>query len=39
MPSYFILFGVMENESVSLISRSDLSLLVYRNEKDFFSMY
>ena len=39
MPRYFILFGVMTNESVSFISHSDLSLLVYRNERDFFSMY
>ena len=32
---YFILFVAMVNEIVSLISLSDLSLLVYRNARDF----
>ena len=32
---YFILFDVMVNYIVSLISLSDLSLLVYRNARDF----
>uniref|UniRef100_A0A8D0JAK9 Uncharacterized protein n=1 Tax=Sus scrofa TaxID=9823 RepID=A0A8D0JAK9_PIG len=35
IPRYFILFGAMANWIVSLISLSDLSLLVYRNAKDF----
>ena len=35
IPRYFILFDVMVNEIVSLISLSDLLLLVYRNAKDF----
>ena len=33
---YFILFGVIVNGIVSLISLSDLSLLACRNERDFF---
>ena len=33
---YFILFDVMVNGIVSLISLSDLSLLVHRNAIDFF---
>ena len=35
IPKYFILFISMVNVIVSLISLSDLSLLVYRNAKDF----
>ena len=35
IPRYFILFDVMVNEIVSLISLSDLLLLVYRNARDF----
>ena len=36
MLRYFILFDVMVNGIVSLISLSDLSLLVYRNAVDFY---
>ena len=36
IPRYFILFDVIVNEMVSLISLSDLSLLVYRNAIDFY---
>ena len=32
---YFILFDEMVNGIVSLITLSDLSLLVYRNPRDF----
>ena len=32
---YFILFDVMVNGMVSLVSFSDLSLLMYRNAADF----
>ena len=35
IPRYFILFIVMVNVMVSLISLSDLLLLVYRNARDF----
>ena len=35
IPRYFILFDVMVNGVVSLISLSDLSLVVYRNARDF----
>ena len=35
IPRYFTLFDVMVNGIVSLISFSDLSLLVYRNARDF----
>ena len=35
IPRYFILFGTKVNVSVSLISLSDLSLIVYRNATDF----
>ena len=35
IPSYLILFDVMVNGIVSLISLSDLLLLVYRNARDF----
>ena len=35
IPKYFILFDAMVNEIVSLISLSDLSLLVYRSAVDF----
>ena len=35
IPKYFILFVVMVNGTVSLISLSDFSLLVYRNAGDF----
>ena len=34
-PRYFILFVAVVNGSVSLISLSDFSSLVYRNAKDF----
>ena len=34
-PRYFILSDVMVNEIVSLISLSELALLVYRNISDF----
>ena len=34
-PRYFILFDVMVNVIVSLLSLSDLLLLVYRNATDF----
>ena len=34
-PKYFILFVAMVNGSVSLISLSVFSLLVYRNARDF----
>ena len=35
IPRYFILFVAMVNVIVSLISLSDISLLVYRNAADF----
>ena len=35
IPRYFILFVIMVNEIVYLISLSDFSLLVYRNARDF----
>ena len=35
IPRYFILFVAVVNESVSLISLSDFSSLVYRNIRDF----
>ena len=35
IPKYFILFVAMVNGIVSLISLSVLSLLVYRNARDF----
>ena len=35
IPRYFILFDVRVNGTISLISLSDLSLLVYRNLRDF----
>ena len=35
MPRYFFLFVAMVNGSVSLISLSDYSSLVYRNARDF----
>ena len=35
---YFILFAAMVNGSVSLISLSDFSSLVYRNARDFFAL-
>ena len=35
IPRYFILFVAMVNGIVSLISLADLSLLVYRNARDF----
>ena len=35
IPRYFILFDSMVIEIVSLISLSDLSVSVYRDEKDF----
>ena len=35
IPRYFILFVAMVNGIVSLISLSDLSLLLYRNARDF----
>ena len=35
IPRYFILFDVMVNRITSVISLSDLSLLVYRNSVDF----
>ena len=35
IPRYFILFVAMVNGSVSLISLSDISSLVYRNARDF----
>ena len=35
IPKYFIIFDVMVNEVVSLMSLSDLSLLVHRNAVDF----
>ena len=35
IPKYFILFDAKVNGIVSLISPSDLSLLVYRNATDF----
>ena len=36
IPRYFMLFLAMVNEIDSLISLSDLSLLVYRNARDFY---
>ena len=36
IPRYFILFDEMVNGIVSLITLSDLSLLVYRNANYFF---
>ena len=36
IPRYFTLFDVLVNEIVSLMSISDLSLLVYKNGSDFF---
>ena len=36
IPRHFILFEVMVNGIVSLISLSDLLLLVYRNARDFY---
>ena len=38
IPRYFILFVAMVNGIVSLISLSDLSLLVYRNSRDFYAL-
>ena len=35
IPRYFILFAAIVNGIVSLISLSDLSLLLYRNVRDF----
>ena len=35
IPSYLILFDMMVNGIVSLISLSDLPLLEYRNETEF----
>ena len=35
IPGHFILFDVMVNGIVSIISLSDFSLLLYRNENDF----
>ena len=35
IPRYFILFDVIINRIISLISLSDFSLLVYRNARDF----
>ena len=35
IPRYFILFVAVVNGSISLISLSDLSSLVYRNDRDF----
>ena len=35
IPKYFILFDAIVNETVSFISFSDSSLLVYRNATDF----
>ena len=35
IPRYFILFDVMVNEIVSLISHFDISLIVYRNVTGF----
>ena len=37
IPRYFILFLLMVNGSVSLISLSDFSSLVYRNARDFYA--
>ena len=36
IPRYFILFDVLVSGIVSLMSISDLSLLVYKNARDFF---
>ena len=36
IPRYFVLFGVMVNGIISLISLFELSLLVYRNATDFY---
>ena len=36
IPRYFIIFDVMVNGTVSLISLSDSSFLVYRNATDFY---
>ena len=38
IPRYFILFIAMVNGIMSLISLSDLSLLVYRNVRDFYAL-
>ena len=38
IPRYFIIFVAMVNGSVSLISLSDFSSLVYRNAGDFFAL-
>ena len=38
IPRYFILFVVMANGLVSLISLSDLSLLVHRNTRGFYML-
>ena len=35
IPRYFILFVAVVNGSVSLISLSDISSLVYKNARDF----
>ena len=39
IPRYFILFVAVVNGSVSLISLSDFSSLVYRNARDFFFFF
>ena len=38
-PKYFILFVAMVNGIISLISLSVFSLLVYRNARDFFTIF
>ena len=38
IPRYFILFVAMVNGSVSLISLSDFSSLVYRNARNFYAL-